>query len=49
MYPTSGKLSGLISERDYVTKIALLGKTVSVLTLLDIYFVYCFDWSKRLT
>ena len=24
-----GKLSGVISERDYVTKIALLGKTVS--------------------
>lgn len=27
---SAGKLSGVISERDYVTKIALLGKTVSV-------------------
>ena len=26
----SGKLSGVISERDYVTKIALLKKTVSL-------------------
>ncbi len=25
----SGKLSGVVSERDYITKIALLGKTVS--------------------
>jgi hypothetical protein len=25
----SGKLSGVVSERDYILKIALLGKTVS--------------------
>ena len=27
--PSLGKFSGVVSERDYVTKIALLGKTVS--------------------
>jgi hypothetical protein len=33
LHRLSGKLSGVISERDYITKIALLGKTVSKMPL----------------
>jgi hypothetical protein len=35
LHRLSGKLSGVISERDYITKIALLGKTVSDMPLLE--------------
>ncbi len=36
MLPVSGNLSGVISERDYITKIALLGRTSKDTTIKQI-------------